>query len=159
QTGGLVTEGDFYPLPCAHPNCHLMCYLYRGGDRLVSVSRLLDVERHMDLIANSVLYTPAPARALVAPVAGAAGGRRRGAQGGGAAATGGGRLGGRGVGREVDGGGCVPRHADGFPGRAHVRHAPGDEVLPGAPAAGGPRRAVLRLQHAVPRRPRAAAAT
>ena len=24
QTDGLVAEDDFYPLPCAHPNCHMM---------------------------------------------------------------------------------------------------------------------------------------
>ena len=33
QTDGLVAESDFYPLPCAHPNCHMMCYLYRGGSQ------------------------------------------------------------------------------------------------------------------------------
>ena len=31
RRAALVAESDFYPLPCAHPNCHLMCYLYRGG--------------------------------------------------------------------------------------------------------------------------------
>jgi uncharacterized radical SAM superfamily Fe-S cluster-containing enzyme len=66
QTGGLIAENDFYPLPCAHPNCHMMCYLYRGGSEPVSISRIIDVEKHMDLIANSVIYTPARARQLVA---------------------------------------------------------------------------------------------
>jgi uncharacterized radical SAM superfamily Fe-S cluster-containing enzyme len=74
QTGGLVAETDFYPLPCAHPNCHMMCYLYRGGTGPVSISRLIDVEKHMDLIANSVIYTPARARQLVARHLEAAGG-------------------------------------------------------------------------------------
>jgi uncharacterized radical SAM superfamily Fe-S cluster-containing enzyme len=66
QTDQLIAESDFYPLPCAHPNCHALCYLYRGGDRPVSVSRLIDVEKHMDLIANSIVYTPARARLLAA---------------------------------------------------------------------------------------------
>jgi uncharacterized radical SAM superfamily Fe-S cluster-containing enzyme len=74
QTDGLVAEGDFYPLPCAHPNCHMMCYLYRGGDRPVSISRFLDVKKHMNLIANSVVYTPARARQLVAKYLEGAGG-------------------------------------------------------------------------------------
>ena len=65
QTDGFVSERDFYPLPCAHPNCHMMCYLYRGGPKPVSISRIIDVEKHMDLIANSVIYTPARARQLV----------------------------------------------------------------------------------------------
>jgi uncharacterized radical SAM superfamily Fe-S cluster-containing enzyme len=66
QTGGLLSADDFYPLPCAHPNCHSMAYLYRGGGRPVSIARIIDVEKHMDLIANSVIYTPARARQLVA---------------------------------------------------------------------------------------------
>jgi uncharacterized radical SAM superfamily Fe-S cluster-containing enzyme len=74
QTDGLVAEGDFYPLPCAHPNCHMMCYLYRGGDRPVPINRLIDVRKHMDLIANSVVYTPARARQLVARYLDGAGG-------------------------------------------------------------------------------------
>jgi uncharacterized radical SAM superfamily Fe-S cluster-containing enzyme len=65
QTDGLVTAGDFYPLPCAHPNCHMMCYLYRGGTEPVSIARIIDVKKHIDLIANSVVYTPARARQLV----------------------------------------------------------------------------------------------
>jgi len=43
----------------------MMCYLYRGGPKPVSISRIIDVEKHMDLIANSVIYTPARARLLV----------------------------------------------------------------------------------------------
>ena len=74
QTDGMVAETDFYPLPCAHPNCHMMCYLYRGGKTPVSISRFIDVKKHMDLIANSVIYTPARARQLVSKYLESAGG-------------------------------------------------------------------------------------
>jgi uncharacterized radical SAM superfamily Fe-S cluster-containing enzyme len=74
QTDRLVEESDFYPLPCAHPNCHLMSYLYRGGSAPVPINRLIDVTKHMDLIANSIVYTPARARQLVAQHLSAAGG-------------------------------------------------------------------------------------
>jgi 7,8-dihydro-6-hydroxymethylpterin dimethyltransferase len=74
QTGNLMAEGDFYPLPCAHPNCHMMAYLYRGGPKVVPISRIIDVRKHMDLIANSVIYTPARARQLVAKYLEGAGG-------------------------------------------------------------------------------------
>ena len=80
QTDGLLAETDFYPLPCAHPNCHLMAYLYRGGPKPVPISRLIDVTKHMDLIANSIVYTPhGPGRSSPAPStrpATAAAGRR-----------------------------------------------------------------------------------
>jgi uncharacterized radical SAM superfamily Fe-S cluster-containing enzyme len=65
QTDGMVAESDFYPLPCAHPNCHMMCYLYRGGATPTPINRIIDVRKHMDLIANSVVFTPARARQLV----------------------------------------------------------------------------------------------
>jgi len=65
QTDRLVTESDFYPLPCAHPNCHMMSYLYRGGVKPVPINRIIDVRKHLDLLANSVVYTPARARQIV----------------------------------------------------------------------------------------------
>jgi len=74
QTGDLLAETDFYPLPCAHPNCHMMAYLFRGGERVVPVNRLIDVRQHMDLIANSIVFTPARARHLVAKYLESAGG-------------------------------------------------------------------------------------
>jgi uncharacterized radical SAM superfamily Fe-S cluster-containing enzyme len=74
QGDSLLAEGDFYPLPCAHPNCHMMAYLYRGGATPVPINRLIDVRQHMDLIANSIVFTPARARQLVARHLEAAGG-------------------------------------------------------------------------------------
>jgi uncharacterized radical SAM superfamily Fe-S cluster-containing enzyme len=76
QTDGLVAESDFYPLPCAHPNCHMMSYLYRGGlgEKPVPINRIIDVTKHMDLIANSIVYTPARARQLAAAYLEQAGG-------------------------------------------------------------------------------------
>lgn len=65
QTENMVAEEDFYPLPCAHPNCHMMAYLYRGDGGVVPVNRLIDVRKHMDLIANSIVWTPARAKHLV----------------------------------------------------------------------------------------------
>ena len=44
----------------------MMAYIYRGGEKPVPVSRLIDVTKHMDLIANSIVYTPARARHIVA---------------------------------------------------------------------------------------------
>jgi uncharacterized radical SAM superfamily Fe-S cluster-containing enzyme len=74
QTDGLLAETDFYPLPCAHPNCHMMAYLYRGGATPTPVNRLIDVTKHMDLVANSIVWTPARGRQFVAKHLEAAGG-------------------------------------------------------------------------------------
>lgn len=66
QSDGLLAESDFYPLPCAHPNCHMMSYVYRAGGRPVPVSRLVDVRKHLNLVANSIVFTPDRAREIVA---------------------------------------------------------------------------------------------
>ncbi len=74
QTAGLLAETDFYPLPCAHPNCHMLAYLYRGGERPIPINRLIDVRKHMDLIANSLVFSPARARHLIQKYLESAGG-------------------------------------------------------------------------------------
>ncbi len=74
QADDVIAVDDFYPLPCAHPNCHMMAYLYRGGEKVIPVNRLIDVRQHMDLIANSIVYTPARAKQLVARALETAGG-------------------------------------------------------------------------------------
>jgi uncharacterized radical SAM superfamily Fe-S cluster-containing enzyme len=74
QTHGLLAESDFYPLPCAHPNCHLLAYLYRGGPAPTPISRMIDIRKHIDLVANSMVYTPARVRELAARYLDSAGG-------------------------------------------------------------------------------------
>ena len=66
QTGGILAESDFLPIPCAHPNCHMMTYLYRGGGGAVPVSRFLNLRDNADLVANTLVYTPQKAKAIVA---------------------------------------------------------------------------------------------
>jgi uncharacterized radical SAM superfamily Fe-S cluster-containing enzyme len=74
QTGDMLAETDFYPLPCAHPNCHLMAYLYRGVVPAVPISRFIDIRPHLDLLSNSIVYTPMHARQIVARYLESAGG-------------------------------------------------------------------------------------
>jgi len=65
QTGDLFREEDFLPVPCAHPNCHMMTYVYRGDGKPIPVSRFLDLRNNADLVANTLVYTPQKARAIV----------------------------------------------------------------------------------------------
>lgn len=66
QTGGLFTPEDFLPIPCAHPNCHMMTYVWRGDGEFVPVTRVLNLRDNADLVANTLVYTPQKARAIVA---------------------------------------------------------------------------------------------
>src|SRR5256886_15556528 len=52
----------------------MISYLYRGGPSVIPVSRLIDVTKHLDLVANSIIYTPARARNLVSKYLESAGG-------------------------------------------------------------------------------------
>jgi hypothetical protein len=58
-----LREDDFMPLPCAHPNCHAICYVYRDGP--TPVNRLIDVRNNLDYVADTLVYTPERARRLV----------------------------------------------------------------------------------------------
>src|SRR4029077_1124068 len=51
-----------------------LCYLYRGGGTPTPINRMIDITQHMDLIANSVIFTPARARQIVARYLESAGG-------------------------------------------------------------------------------------
>ena len=45
---------DFVPVPCCFPTCRSMCYGLITDDGLVPVTRLVDVEEHLDYISNRV---------------------------------------------------------------------------------------------------------
>jgi uncharacterized radical SAM superfamily Fe-S cluster-containing enzyme len=65
QTGGVFREDDFMPLPCAHPNCHSLTYAFRSGGRVVPISRFIDARKHLDILANGILFTRNRARQLI----------------------------------------------------------------------------------------------
>ena len=65
QTGGLFVEDDFMPLPCAHPNCHTLSYAFRKGDQVVPLMRFIDARKHLDILANGILFTRNAARKLI----------------------------------------------------------------------------------------------
>jgi uncharacterized radical SAM superfamily Fe-S cluster-containing enzyme len=58
-------ESDFLPLPCAHPNSHTLAYAYRHEGRAVPLTRFLDVENNLDLLANGITFNRAAAQKLI----------------------------------------------------------------------------------------------
>ena len=66
QTNGLLTPDDFMPLPCAHPNCHSLAYIFRSqSEGHVPVTRFFDAKKNYDLLANGITFTRTKARDLV----------------------------------------------------------------------------------------------
>jgi uncharacterized radical SAM superfamily Fe-S cluster-containing enzyme len=70
QTNGRFRESDFFPIPCAHPNAHSLCYAFRGrtdgsGADVVPVTRFVDIEKHFDLLANGISLNRENTRQIV----------------------------------------------------------------------------------------------
>ncbi len=65
QTERMFVEDDFMPLPCAHPNCHSLTYAFRDGGTVTPLSRFIDARKHLDILANGILFTRNRARQLI----------------------------------------------------------------------------------------------
>lgn len=65
QTDGLFRKDDFMPLPCAHPNCHSLTYLYRNGETRVPLTRFIDAAKHPELLANGIMFTKSRVREMI----------------------------------------------------------------------------------------------
>jgi uncharacterized radical SAM superfamily Fe-S cluster-containing enzyme len=63
--GGLWRESDFLPIPCAHPNEHSLAYAYRTPGGATPLTRFIEVENHIDLLANGITFTRVQARKLI----------------------------------------------------------------------------------------------
>jgi uncharacterized radical SAM superfamily Fe-S cluster-containing enzyme len=57
QSGGAFSREDFFPLPCAHPNCHILSLAYRHAGQLVPLTRFMDAKINLDLLANGLSFT------------------------------------------------------------------------------------------------------
>ncbi|QEG20225.1 radical SAM protein [Mariniblastus fucicola] len=65
QTQSRFRESDFFPIPCAHPNAHTLCYAFRSGTEVVPVTRFVDIEKHFDLLANGISLNRENTRQIV----------------------------------------------------------------------------------------------
>ncbi len=62
QTDGIFREDDFMPLPCAHPNCHSLTYAFRSEGKVTPLMRFIDARKHLDILANGILFSRNAAR-------------------------------------------------------------------------------------------------
>jgi uncharacterized radical SAM superfamily Fe-S cluster-containing enzyme len=58
---GTVSAADFSPLPCSHPACFALAFYLRVEDGgFVSVKRLLEIDRYMDILENRAIFGTDP---------------------------------------------------------------------------------------------------
>lgn len=50
-------QSDFFPLPCAHPNCHWLGLALRSSDGFLPLSQYVDPAVNADLLANGLSFT------------------------------------------------------------------------------------------------------
>ena len=65
QSGGMIQQSDIFPVPCAHPNAHTLCYTFRVNDQLLPITRFVDMDRNFDLLANGISLTREQAKNVV----------------------------------------------------------------------------------------------
>ena len=57
QTAGRFRMDDFVPVPCCMPTCNFVTYALLSGDEVTPITRLVDVEGHLDYLKNRTLAT------------------------------------------------------------------------------------------------------
>lgn len=57
QSGGLVCEDDFTPLPCGDPNCHTVGYLLRRGGTLIGLSKFVSLNEVQGFLKDRMNYS------------------------------------------------------------------------------------------------------
>lgn len=65
QSKGAYCEEDFFPLPCAHPNCHVLSLAFRHEGALVPLTRFIDAKVNLDLLANGLSFTRDEGKRLI----------------------------------------------------------------------------------------------
>ncbi|HNP88853.1 MAG TPA: radical SAM protein [Kouleothrix sp.] len=55
QTGGLLRQKDFAPVPCCMPTCNFVTYALLDGDAVTPITRLLAIDQYLDYLKNRTL--------------------------------------------------------------------------------------------------------
>ena len=55
QTGGMLVESDFIPVPCCHPTCRSATYIYLDGDKATPLPRMVEVDKYLNYVVNRTL--------------------------------------------------------------------------------------------------------
>lgn len=58
QSGGLLRQSDFLPLPCSHPGCFALTYLLDVGDGFVPFPRFVELDPYLRMITNRGTIRP-----------------------------------------------------------------------------------------------------
>src|SRR5947209_7955792 len=57
QTARRFQLSDFVPVPCCMPTCNFVTYALLSGDSVTPITRLVDVQGHLDYLKNKTLAT------------------------------------------------------------------------------------------------------
>jgi len=54
--GGRFKAGDLLPLPCSHPQCTTIGYLFCEGGRSIPLNRVIPFRKHIETFANRIIF-------------------------------------------------------------------------------------------------------
>ncbi|GIU84584.1 MAG: hypothetical protein KatS3mg008_1359 [Acidimicrobiales bacterium] len=58
QCSGWFRESDFFPVPCCFPTCRSVTYLLADDQDVITLTRLVPMERYLDYVSNRALPDP-----------------------------------------------------------------------------------------------------
>jgi len=58
QTKGIFKKTDFIPLPCPHPACCIITYSIKIKNKIVPITRLIDVKKNLSYLGNQIAFSP-----------------------------------------------------------------------------------------------------
>lgn len=55
QSKGLLFKSDFVPIPCPHPTCSAVTYIYTDEEQITPITRIINVDDYLDYFKNQII--------------------------------------------------------------------------------------------------------
>lgn len=60
QTNGLLLKSDFVPVPCPHPTCSAVTYIFTDEEQITPITRIIEVDDYLDYFKNQIITDISP---------------------------------------------------------------------------------------------------
>lgn len=60
QSKGLLFKSDFVPVPCPHPTCSAVTYVFSDDEQITPITRIVNVDDYLDYFKNQIITDMTP---------------------------------------------------------------------------------------------------
>jgi uncharacterized radical SAM superfamily Fe-S cluster-containing enzyme len=60
QSKRLLLKSDFVPIPCPHPTCSAVTYVYTDNEQITPITRIINVDDYLDYFKNQIITDLTP---------------------------------------------------------------------------------------------------